>query len=464
MKKPGILLLLLLVPVMASLAQQKESFDLATFTVPEGWTKVSATAEVVSYAITDNQQGTYCQIGIYRSIGSKGSAQSDFQREWQDLVVTTYKPSASAALVPAASRNGWDAQGGIAPFEFGGGQSVAMLVTMSGYSRSMSIVILTNTDGYQPSIEAFLDSVELGTPASAGKGAGGAGGASPRAQDAVQPNAAAQTTSSSFAFTSTTFDDGWSSTVREDWVEASRGSTRVLIHYPNKQADQYNSVVRDGLQTAWNVLVAPRYRNMLNLQLKPITGWQTIEFAEADAVEAASGNPVHVVLFKYDYSNGSGRYMEFITRDKNAFEHEFGPWHESSSGWDKMEKMSYYNRFAVAASDLKGTWTNDFSAAVQYVNAYTGADAGMATHASNEKFEFGPGNAYKWDLGVASGKVGSIKFQSAKSSGKFSLPSNWQVTFSDIEGKPRTYDASFSCVKGARILWLGGTGYFRLEQ
>lgn len=40
---------------------------------------------------------------------------------------------------------------------------------------------------------------------------------------------------------------------------------------------------------------------------------------------------------------------------------------------------------------------------------------------------------------------------------------NWQVTFSDIEGKPRTYNASFSCVKGSRILWLGETGYGRLE-
>jgi hypothetical protein len=416
MKKPGTLLLLLLVPVISSLAQQKERFDLASFTVPEGWQKVSATAEVVSYAIANNQEGTYCQIGIYRSIGSKGSAQSDFQREWQELIVTTYKPSASAALVPASSRNGWDAQGGAAPFDFSGGQSVAMLVTMSGYSRSMSIVILTNTDGYQPDIESFLDSVEMGTPAVVGSGASGATTGAP---DVVQPKAAAPAIKGAFAFTSTNFDDGWVSTVREDWVEASRGSTRVLIHYPNKQADQYNSVVRDGLQTAWNILVAPRYHNIVNLQLKPISGWQTIEFAEADAVEAVTGSPAHVVLFKFDYSNGSGKYMEFITRDKNAFEQEFGPYHETSSGWDKMEEMAYYNRFAIAVSDLKGTWTNDFSSAVQYVNAYTGADAGMATHASNEKFEFGPGNTYKWDLGVASGQVGSIKFQSAKSSGGF---------------------------------------------
>ena len=95
----------------------------------------------------------------------------------------------------------------------------------------------------------------------------------------------------------------------------------------------------------------------------------------------------------------------------------------------------------------------------QYVNAYTGANAGANTHASNESFEFGPGNNYKWDLGVASGFVGSIKFQSVKSSGTFTMPNNWQVKFSDIEGKPKTDNVQFVCIKGARVLWIGDSGF-----
>ena len=39
------------------------------------------------------------------------------------------------------------------------------------------------------------------------------------------------------------------------------------------------------------------------------------------------------------------------------------------------------------------------------------------------------------------------------------LLNNWQIYFSDMEGKPKTYNAFFSCVKGARILWLQDTGY-----
>ncbi|MBK6993178.1 MAG: hypothetical protein IPH34_15730 [Chitinophagaceae bacterium] len=78
----------------------------------------------------------------------------------------------------------------------------------------------------------------------------------------------------------------------------------------------------------------------------------------------------------------------------------------------------------------------------------------MDTHASAENFIFGNGKSYQWDIGVASGQTGNIKFQSAKSKGSFSLPTNWQVKFSDISGKPRTYNAYFSCIKGLRILWL----------
>jgi hypothetical protein len=40
------------------------------------------------------------------------------------------------------------------------------------------------------------------------------------------------------------------------------------------------------------------------------------------------------------------------------------------------------------------------------------------------------------------------------------MPNNWQINFSDLEGKPKTYNAYFSCIKGgARILWLQDTGY-----
>lgn len=264
-----------------------------------------------------------------------------------------------------------------------------------------------------------------------------------------------------FAFTTTNFDDGWTSVVQKDWVQVTKGNIKVFIHYPDKKADEYNSVLLDGLKNAWNVLVAPRYSSASNFEFKPLQSWQSIEFAEADMVEQATGNTVHVVFFKKHYSGGEGKYLEFITPSKNIFEQEFGAYFNeaTAAGWDKMAAMANYNKFAVGASDLIGKWTTNFTGITQYVNAYTGASAGADTHASNESFEFTAGSTYNWDLGVASGFVGNIKFQSAKAAGTWSLLNSWQIYFSEIEKKAKTYNAFFSCIKGARILWLQDTGY-----
>ena len=47
-----------------------------------------------------------------------------------------------------------------------------------------------------------------------------------------------------------------------------------------------------------------------------------------------------------------------------------------AESWNKMANMVTYNKFAMAASDLSGKWTSNFTGMTQYVNAYTGADAG----------------------------------------------------------------------------------------
>ncbi len=450
--KNSFLVFILSITMSTSFAQTIETFDLTTYTIPAGWKKVSDTSELVSYAITDNQVGTYCQVGIYKSMATMGNAFLDFQTDWTDLVAKPHNITTQPDPREPTTNDGWTALSSEAYFDFNGSKSVAILLTLSGYRSRVSILFLTNTQDFNPMIDEILGSVTLQKPGESGS-----------VTDQLTQSQNVPLVSGNFAFKTTNFDDGWVAKVEEDWVQVAKGNIKVLIHYPNKQADAYNSVVMDGLKNAWNVLVAPKYSSASNFEFRPLTNWEPIEFAEADMVEKSSGRQVHVVLFKKDYNNGGGKYVEFITPDKTSFEHEFGAYHEGSSGWEKMEKMVSYNKFAVAASDLSGKWTSDFSGAIQYVNAYTGFDAGMATQASNENFQFGLGNVYNWDLGVASGTVGNIKFQSVKSNGTFSMNGNWQIDFSDIEGKRRTFNAYFSCIKGFRILWLDDRAFAKVQ-
>jgi hypothetical protein len=443
---------------------QKVTFDLFAYTPPSGWKK-EVTENISSYISINNTNKTWCRIGIVKSTVSKGNIEADFESEWQDLIIRNYNPTEEPIMNEVHETDGWKVKEGVVKFKFNNADAQAMLTTISGFDRCASIIVTLNDQVYLKDIDTFLQTVEfkkMGTDTQ--QPVTGIGSNDVYSiQEETKTTPAQQTDVKSFAYSTTNFDDGWVATVKDDWVQVTKGATIVLIHYPNKQADAYNSVLMDGLKNAWNVLVAPKYSSGSNFEFKPLSNWEPIEFAEADMVEKSSGRQVHVVLFKKNDNSGGGKYIEFITADKKSFEQEFGTYHEGSSGWEKMENMAFYNKFAVAASDLSGKWTNDFSGAIQYVNAYTGADAGMDTHASNENFHFGPGNTYQWDLGVASGAVGNIKFQSVKSNGVFSMISNWQVKLSDIEGKPRTYEAYFSCIKGLRILWLDNKPFAKVQ-
>lgn len=268
--------------------------------------------------------------------------------------------------------------------------------------------------------------------------------------------------SSGFAFTSTNFDDGWVSIEREDWAEVTKSNLKVLIHYPNPTTNQYISDPDEEKRIAWNTLVAPRYSNLQNYFIAK-SGLSYIQgsFVSGTLTDNQTGQTVYVALFK----RARSPWIEFIAPNISVFGQVTGFDITTLNGpveneaWDPLQKLEGYNKFAVAASDLTGTWTNNFSGFTQYVNSYTGADAGMNTHSSAQTFQFINNGTYNWSISVASGFVGSIKFSGAKSSGKFTNPNNWQIHFSDLEGKPRLYNAYFSCIKGARILWLQDTGY-----
>jgi len=78
----------------------------------------------------------------------------------------------------------------------------------------------------------------------------------------------------------------------------------------------------------------------------------------------------------------------------------------------------------------------------------------MNVSQSNEEFDFKDGNNYNWKFLAVNGMVGAMKYNKSNSSGKLTILNNWQVKFSMIENKAKTYHAFWSCIKGARILNL----------
>jgi hypothetical protein len=253
MKKPYLFLIFCL--SVTNLFAQKEAFDLFAYTPPAGWKK-EVTENIIIYTHINNETKSWCRIGIVKSTISKGSIEADFKSEWQDLIVKNYNPSEAPVLNEVHETDGWKIKEGVAKFKFNNADAQAMLTTISGFDRCASIVVTINSPEYLEEIDAFLTSVDFKTMETT-------------TQPALAGNNAAW---NGFSFTTTNFDDGWTSTIQDDWVQVSKGNIKVLIHYPNKKADTYNSVLLDGLQNAWNILVAPKYNRISNLEFKPVSG------------------------------------------------------------------------------------------------------------------------------------------------------------------------------------------------
>ncbi len=419
---------------------QKETFDIVTCTPPKGWKK-ELKKDVVNYFTINEKKKTWCKISVLKSIPSKGNIEADFNSEWETLA----KPlgTGTPQLSDIIDSEGWKMKNGAAKFSFNNAGAVASLTTISGNNVCVSIMATTNSQEYMGTIQDFLNSVNLKKPAI------------PLQQKttATQPDGTTEK-KGSFSFTTTNFDDGWSSTVKEDWVEVSKGGIKVLLHYPNKKADAYNSVLKEEDYNAWNTLVAPRYSNMKNFEWKTIQSYESISFVEADATENASGKNVHIVLFKKHYSNGSGRYLEFVTNTKADYENEFGAYHAESYGWDKPAAMQYRNKFSVAAGDLIGKWSTTDYASVSYYYVNTGGLAGTATTSTADEFTFMSGNNYQSQHSGASGMVGNMKFSSQEYKGK-SIVTNWTITLTNrFQGATEKYDCYFEAIKGGRVLLM----------
>ena len=443
-----IALLTFLISFLTTSFAQKQTYDLVTFNPPKGWT-IEEKQNVIVYKKVDKKNKTWCQIGVYKSTVSKGNIEDDLQSEWNEMAVKQFNITDTMQATETQEADGWKIKTGSGKFTFSNQPAAVLLTTYSGYDRCTSIIATTNSQSYLETIEKFIGSIDIKKPEISG----------PQPNDVTVPvfgsQANSSVTNAGFAFTSTNFDDGWTATEQTDWVEVIKGSMKVLLHYP-KEGTIFPADPERMTTAAWNILVAPRYSNLKNYKTSYISTYDRPYLGMGYATEHATGKNVFIVFFH----KGSSVWMEFIAPDKNAFiqQYKFDPetirWDSDDALMNPLLNMSSYNRFAVAASDLRAKWTSDFTGIQQLYYVYTGQYAGMNINQSNEEFIFNNGNSYNWKLLAVNGIVGNVKAIEVKSAGQFTVPNNWQIYFSRLENTARTFHAFWSCIKGARVLNL----------
>ena len=242
-------------------------------------------------------------------------------------------------------------------------------------------------------------------------------------------------------------------------MEVTKGEIKVLLHYP-KEGTIFPADPDPLTRAAWNVLVAPRYSNLKNFRTTYISSFERPYMGYGTANDITTGKERYVVLFR----QGSTGWIEIIAPDKNSFIQNFNldpdgiNWNSETDLINPLAKMQNYNKFAIAVSDFEGKWSDRFSSNTYYTNIYTGNSAGISTYTSSQSFEFN-GSNYVWKLVAVNSYGGRSEFGQGTGNGTFKVLNNWQIYFSEMEGKPKTFDAYFSAVKDGRILWKNDTQY-----
>lgn len=425
---------------LTGLAQQRGSYDIASFISPQEWTKESAEF-ATSFVKTNNISGGWCRITLYKSLQSSGNPRGDFSSEWKVIVANNYKDAAEPEP-ESTVEEGWTANSGVSTFQWQAQKSYVLLSTISGYGKVMSIMVTMNNQEFMPVIEKFLDSITLEKPVTQGN----TQIVQKPEQSSGQINIENVGGKSGISISTTNFDDGWVAQPFSDYVKATKGNASVLLHYGIEVTDEMRSS-GSVERFLWNKLIEPRYQitNMLQYD-NGGPCYFCIAFFEADAIDKQTGKKFYVGL-RVLTENGISRCIELVAPSKSEFQQYF-------PDQEKIAAMTGYNKFAISMADIVGTWEESGGSAVNMYNTVTGSYAGMNTASSAHAFTFNSDGNYESHHSGAHGMVGAMQFFDQKYNGKNTI-TYWDMTLTNrFEGKTDVYWAQFEAVKGGRVLHL----------
>ena len=143
---------------------QKESFDIASFSAPLGWKRYAGN-ESISFSQQSFDTGGPAHyasgwITIYASRPSSGDAKKYFLKEWKSKV-RSKKLKAKPGISEEKIANGWTMITGTASYVEDWASIVAMLITVTGPDKTITISINLKTDKFLEDVRSFLHSLEF---------------------------------------------------------------------------------------------------------------------------------------------------------------------------------------------------------------------------------------------------------------------------------------------------------------
>jgi len=159
----GICLLTLFLFAAGTAFAQAEKLGIVNYTPPKGMTK-TLKENVVLFSEFNQTTGMYCIITVYGATPGTGNAKSDFEREWNNLVVKALDKAEANPTVDTSTAEGWTIIAGGSPVESGAGKALAFLTVISGSGKTVSILAVFNDPAYLKQVDAFISGLDLDKP------------------------------------------------------------------------------------------------------------------------------------------------------------------------------------------------------------------------------------------------------------------------------------------------------------
>lgn len=136
---------------------QKQTFDIVSYNAPPGWT-TKQEGTYISYSRIDG--GSWAQIALYQHRNSDGSTQTDFDKEWNDLVATGKTISSPEKTEPQTA-DGWTVISGSGVWQYNGTNVASVLTVYSNNQVCVSVLCNATAQPYLKDYQALLGSLDL---------------------------------------------------------------------------------------------------------------------------------------------------------------------------------------------------------------------------------------------------------------------------------------------------------------
>lgn len=142
---------------------QTENLGIVRYTPPKGMNK-TLKENVVAFSEFNQTTGTYCIITVYGATSGTGNAQSDFTREWNNLVVKALDKAEASPKTDTSAADGWTIIAGGSAVESGAGKALAFLTVITGSGKTVSILAVFNDPAYAKQVDTFISGLDLDKP------------------------------------------------------------------------------------------------------------------------------------------------------------------------------------------------------------------------------------------------------------------------------------------------------------